>query len=878
MASDPLEGKGDPTVPAGPHGAERIALAADDTIRQESTRPVPADASPGPRIRISRPKQSFTRLGRYAITQLLGSGGMGSVFEAHDGELDRRVAIKVLREDRDADALTEALRREAQALAKLVHPNVVAVYDVGFDQGQLFVVMQMIDGESIDHWLRAREANPAKIVAAFRDAGRGLAAAHAANLVHCDFKPANVLVDRDGVVRVGDFGLAQFGAETRESVAGTPRYMAPEQFGGVATAASDQYSFCVALWEVLAGEPPFPDTPLDDGEAARTRTLPELPRSARVPGYVVRALMRGLSRDPAERFPSMEALLAALAPPAWRRWAVGGAAGGLVLGGAIVATFALSAPAAGVHAPPAAAVVAPPDAGVALPAFAAPRAVTHYGTEAAACAPAIDGDHVVFHLNKGNAMDLYTVALAGGTPRQLTSSPSLEWRANPGRHRGEVIHLLQDPADSTAAEIAYLDTATGKETVAATQLTPDAGVIDGGIVYISRDEQDLRKIVGGQDVVLAHAPAGYAFNMLAVSHHRDRVAAVALKDHSKQLCIVDVKTGASHCTATKELTFRPAFGADDRVLYLCALDGIHRRVLATDDDTVLVPDVEAVGGLAVSDDGGALVYSNCNARAQIVDWTTQQVLVDEDASEPDGTSAQHLVWVRYEHGHAVLVAGGDGPATQLTDPQFGSISEVAMSPDGDVVAFRSGPPHVGIYTMPVHSGAAVQRISDDEHDHAPVWVGDDQLVFTRYDDHQVPTVFTAASDGAMPRPLPGPGRTAIAGREHRLLVATHWKLYWLDLATGRERPGPPLDPSVTNNSTMVASPDGRWLLVLSGTEQQLIGRLRLDPPGPFEPLAQLPAGETVDGGSITNDGHVLLAPNKWTGDLYLIPAQPGSRF
>ena len=313
MASDPVDD--DQTVPGGPHGAQRAAIAADDTIRQESTRPIPAEASPGPRIRISRPKHDPTRLGRYAIVKLLGSGGMGSVYEAHDGELGRSVAIKVLREDREAEELTEGLRREAQALAKLVHPNVVTVYDVGVDQGQLFVVMQLIDGESIDTWLRGRDASPATIVAAFRDAGRGLAAAHAANLVHCDFKPANVLVDRDGVVRVGDFGLARIGADGPTSVAGTPRYMAPEQFAGVATAASDQYAFCVALWEVLAGDPPFPDTPLDSGEAARARTPPELPRSAAVPAYVVRALLRGLSQEPADRFPSMDALLDALAPP-----------------------------------------------------------------------------------------------------------------------------------------------------------------------------------------------------------------------------------------------------------------------------------------------------------------------------------------------------------------------------------------------------------------------------------------------------------------------------------------------------------------------------------------------------------------------------------
>src|SRR5262249_10826938 len=148
---------------------------------------------------------------------------------------------------------TEALRREAQALAKLVHPNVVSVHDVGVDDGQVFLVMQLVEGESLDHWLRSRRAGAKEIVAAFREAGKGLAAAHAAGLVHCDFKPSNVLVDKDGGIRVTDFGLARMGAEEQASIAGTPAYMPPEQFTGVATAASDQYSFCVALYEVLAG-------------------------------------------------------------------------------------------------------------------------------------------------------------------------------------------------------------------------------------------------------------------------------------------------------------------------------------------------------------------------------------------------------------------------------------------------------------------------------------------------------------------------------------------------------------------------------------------------------------------------------------------------
>src|SRR5258708_21532228 len=196
--------------------------------------------------------------------KLGGRGGGGGVYEAEDPEVGRRVAIKMLRDDRGGAPGDdrEALRREAQALGRLVHPNVVTVYDVGIADGDVFLVMQLVDGEPLDRWIAARVLAPRDVIALAMQAGRGLAAAHAAGLVHCDFKPGNVLVDRDGVARVSDFGLARAGrgasgaiaSQSLVSISGTPAYMAPEQFDGVATAASDQFAFCVTLWELLVGE------------------------------------------------------------------------------------------------------------------------------------------------------------------------------------------------------------------------------------------------------------------------------------------------------------------------------------------------------------------------------------------------------------------------------------------------------------------------------------------------------------------------------------------------------------------------------------------------------------------------------------------------
>ncbi len=256
------------------------------------------------------------RLGRYVVLDWLGKGGMGAVYAAFDPELDRRVAIKVLHADiapGDGDgasvedaATTGTLLREAQALARVSHPSVVAVYDVGTQDGRVFLSMEYVAGGTLERWLGSEPRSWRAILACFLDAGRGLAAAHAAGLVHHDFKPSNVLVGLDGRVRVTDFGLARFAAAEgsapsgARSWKGTPGYMSPEQRRGERVdARSDQYSFCVALRESLRGE---------QAEAG----APD-PARGGVPAFVSAALARGLADDPAARFPTMDALLTALA-------------------------------------------------------------------------------------------------------------------------------------------------------------------------------------------------------------------------------------------------------------------------------------------------------------------------------------------------------------------------------------------------------------------------------------------------------------------------------------------------------------------------------------------------------------------------------------
>lgn len=272
-------------------------------------------------------------VGRYELVELLGAGTSGIVYRALDPELERVVALKILRGDEAGSAQAkERTLREARAMAQLSHPNVVTIFDVGLDAGGLvYIVMEYVPGTTLEQWLHEDTRTPEEIVAAFVEAGRGLAAAHAKRLVHRDFKPENVLVGRDGRVRVTDFGLARNLGEvesallsglkranvttrTRE-IFGTPAYMAPELFEGhVADARSDQFSFSVVLLGALLGHHPFgAHRGIQMAELVLRMQAGDVDFSgASMPTTLRRVLLRGVKPNPAARFSDMPALIAAL--------------------------------------------------------------------------------------------------------------------------------------------------------------------------------------------------------------------------------------------------------------------------------------------------------------------------------------------------------------------------------------------------------------------------------------------------------------------------------------------------------------------------------------------------------------------------------------
>jgi serine/threonine protein kinase/Tfp pilus assembly protein PilF len=380
------------------------------------TAPVPSISPPGqepdsqsaaPSLSVSGVQQLAAtlekgqKLGRYMLLDKLGEGGMGVVYAAYDPELDRKVALKILAArisaggPQAAAAAQARLLREAQAMARVKHPNVITVYDVGTIGDQVFVAMELVDGGTLGRWFRNTPRTYKEILHAFTEAGKGLAAAHAAGLVHRDFKPDNVLVSQDGRVQVTDFGLARLVSSSDEdttddlaaqaseprrtdtderrlietqltqvgAVVGTPAYMPPEQhLGQVPDARSDQFSFCAALYFALFTVRPFDPQVLaahagrvlGDGNTSRTRLerpnlrreraaslgkgiIRDPPREPKVPAFVKQVLMRGLAVDPADRFDSMEALLAQLhrEPRLQQRRLLGG------VGAALAAAVAL---------------------------------------------------------------------------------------------------------------------------------------------------------------------------------------------------------------------------------------------------------------------------------------------------------------------------------------------------------------------------------------------------------------------------------------------------------------------------------------------------------------------------------------------------------
>jgi serine/threonine-protein kinase len=319
-----------------------------------------------------KPLARGTKLGRYIVIEELGRGGMANVVRAYDSKLRRNVALKMLRRDLVGAQGEVRLVREAQAMARLSDPAVVTVFDVAAMPEGVVIAMELVEGGTLTRWL-ATDRSSRRILEVFAQAGRGLATAHRAGIIHRDFKPSNVLMTEDERPKVADFGIARasaiadipdadssahvdLGITRAGMLLGTPRYMAPEQrHKSDVDARADQYAFCVALWEALAGYSPFAGDGTPELWAAKAEGAPPLPASAKVSPRIAAAIARGLAPAPSERWPDMDALLDALADRETevRRRRVGLAAAGavVIIGGLVAWTTRGAAPCgdAGTH-------------------------------------------------------------------------------------------------------------------------------------------------------------------------------------------------------------------------------------------------------------------------------------------------------------------------------------------------------------------------------------------------------------------------------------------------------------------------------------------------------------------------------------------------
>ncbi len=342
-------GEGQPTL-AGDATLDPDGPALDDTAAADVAHETHAGVREPPRPTITPGLSPGGEVGRYVVLERVGAGAMGEVYGAYDPELDRRVALKVLRPERSGSPHRRArLLREAQSIARLDHPNVIGVYDVGEVDGKLYLAMEFADGGTLTRWLAEGGRDHRDVLARLCEAGAGLAAAHRAGVVHRDFKPDNVLLTSDGRVKVADFGIARLASAapdpsveevSRESRAtraqmvasrdeamtktgdtvGTPLYMAPEQHAlSPGDDRSDQYAFCVTCWEALTGRRPFRGDGLGALVVAKLEERIDEPGDTTVPSWVLRLLRRGLAADPAARWPSVAELVAKLQDDPRRR-------------------------------------------------------------------------------------------------------------------------------------------------------------------------------------------------------------------------------------------------------------------------------------------------------------------------------------------------------------------------------------------------------------------------------------------------------------------------------------------------------------------------------------------------------------------------------
>ncbi|MEP7122534.1 MAG: WD40 repeat domain-containing serine/threonine protein kinase [Byssovorax sp.] len=670
-----------------------------------------------------------TTIGRYIVRGQLGRGGMGIVYEAHDPELDRTIAIKLLAPALHASSSSVQARtrllREAQAMARLSHPNVIAVHDVGTFGEQVFVAMERIDGVTLTAWLSKRPRSLQEVLAVFRQAGAGLSAAHAAGLIHRDFKPDNVLIDREGRPRVLDFGLARSAdllldqsspgtwegdpavlglAETVEAGAteaeeasrkgqspgllaspltatgtllGTPLYMSPEQHRREPIdARSDQFSFCVALYEALCGERPFQGSTLLALSLATAEGKIDLPKGARVPEHVRKAVLRGLRPRPSDRFASMEALLAELTPdrsPSRRAFVAGGVAAVVLATGGVLTLLRRRLPAA-----------APPTY----------RQLTFTGQSST---PRFSPDGRRLAYLSGN--EIRVRDLPSGADRVVREAPDVttwfHWFSSSELAFLQTTDLLLVSVDRESTRRIPAESSRAPDGSKALAFGQSSRSIT--IVNTINEERSTLEIPGDFSWLedASWAPSGDSLLLRTSQSGKYSISTIPLNGAAQIKLLTDVDAGPP-CWSPRGDSFYYLRGRNELIKVPLA----SHPISAAGPPETLLSGLDADEDIGVSPDGRTLVYTRGGPRAGL--WRAN--------AEAQGATL-------------LDAAAGKGGSTQSgvekLSARVANRSALSVSPDGARIAFAQTQASANLFTLALDGGA--QRQVTTSTDFAQIW-------------------------------------------------------------------------------------------------------------------------------------------------------------
>jgi hypothetical protein len=491
----------------------------------------------------------------------------------------------------------------------------------------------------------------------------------------------------------------------------------------------------------------------------------------------------------------------------------------------------------------------------------------------------VDDDTVVFDLTRDGMVDLYRLDLDGGVPLRLTSDPGWEWRSSRGANDHEVVFIRQTD-DMTAIET--LDLESGVRAIIAG--SGGAPVFAGDAYYHSPgNTSELRRLRDGRDDVFLHAPPGKIIDTIAASPDGGHLAMILFGDRAlPTLCTVDLASVELGCTDVETSSARVAFSSSSDAIYFDDHDAISRIPRDGGRVTRVIPEAQAVGGIAVAPSGRVLVYSDCGAHTDLISVLDgpEPFVGETDVSFPAFGPEGLLAYARINRRAAsIVVRDPTGASREVVLRDKARFTAISFSADGTALVFVVADPVApGIYLAYVGSAGAANRLTEDPADDSPFFVGD-AIYFTRRNQDGVPVVMRMQRDGsgltpAHPRPRITLGADLSRGR--LLLAAPAFDFYyWWDPAKGAETPGPKVAAG-GRPSDIAVSPNGDWVASLGGISGHDIWRAESSAGAEAVLVHRLPEDQSSLAITIDDRGHPLVAIDRWAGELWQVPAAIGA--